>query len=112
VVWHVSPRQPDLTTSIVEVTFHHCQRALLSYMVIKILPLRESPTLVWALHRVTTTHRPVVVNDIIIRRFVLAAVFTTEGPLVTELILMVKEFVSYNVFRTIAAFDFNELTTF
>jgi hypothetical protein len=81
-------------------------------MVIKLLPLRESSTLVWALHWVTATHRPVVVDDIIICRFVLVAVFTTEGTLVTELILMVKEFASYNVFRTIAAFDFGELTTF
>jgi hypothetical protein len=111
VVWHVSPRQPDLTTSIVEVTFHNCQRALLSYMVIKLLPFRESPTLVWALHRETATHRPVVVDDIIICRFVLVAVFTTEGTLVTELILMVKEFVSYNEIRTTAALNFSKLTT-
>jgi hypothetical protein len=47
-------------------------------MVIKRLTLSESPTLVWALHWVTATHRPVVVDDIIIRRFVLVAVFTTE----------------------------------
>jgi hypothetical protein len=98
---------------IVEVTFNHCQRALLSYMVIKLLPLRESSTLVWALHWVTATHRPVVVNDIIIRRFVLVAVFTTEGTVITELILMVKEFVSYTngEIRTMAALNFSKLTT-
>ena len=108
-VWHVSTRQPDLTASIVEVTFNHCQRALLSYMVIKLLPLSESSTLTWALHWVTATHRPVVVNDIIKRRLVLVAIFTTAGTLVTELILMVKEFISYNEIRTIAALNFSKL---
>jgi hypothetical protein len=111
VIWHVSPRQPDLTSSIVEVTFNHCQRALLSYMVIKLLPLRESSTLIWALHWVLATHRPVVVNDIVIRRFILIAVFTTEGTFVTELLLMVKNFLSYNDVRTIAALNFSKLTT-
>jgi hypothetical protein len=80
-------------------------------MVIKLLPLREGTTLVWALHWVTATYRPVVVNDIIIRRFVLTAIITTEGTLVTELILMVKEFVSYNKIRARPALNFSKLTT-
>jgi hypothetical protein len=75
------------------------------------LPLRVSSTLIWALYWVTATHRPVVMDDIIICRFVLVAVFTTEGSVITELILMVKEFVSYNDVRTIAALNFSKLTT-
>ena len=51
-----------------------------------------------------------VVNDIIIRRLIFVAMFTTEGALVTEHVFMFQEFASYNDVITIAALDFSELT--
>ena len=91
VVWHVSTWQLDLTSSIVEVTFNHSQRALLFHMIIKILLFRECSTLIWASYWVTATHRPVVLSHIIVCRFILVSVFTTEGTLVTVIVFMIKE---------------------
>ena len=81
-------------------------------MVMKLLSFRGCSTLIWALYWVTATHRPVVVNHIVVRRVVLIAVFTTEGTFVTELILVVEKLASYNDIRTIAAFNFSKLATF
>ena len=80
-------------------------------MVMKLLSFRRCSTLIWASYWVTATHRPVVVNHIVVRRVVLVAVFTTEGTFVTELILVVEKLASYDI-RTIAAFNFSKLATF
>ena len=55
--------------------------------------MRPRPTLVGAAHRVAVADRPVVGDDIIISRLVLAAVITAERSFVTELILVVKKMV-------------------
>ena len=102
-------RQPDLTPSVVELTFNHSQRIILSYMIFKVLSLRKSSTGIWALYSVTTTHRPVLENHKLVCRFVLLAVFTTEGMLVTELILMVMEFPSPKETGAIITLNFSKL---